>query len=331
MAQQNDNAILSLVNERITAFVSAFSDNAKRLFVDKNGSLFHAGEFGAYREALTRDFLQGFIPQRMGIDTGFVVSASGKISTQCDIIIYDRSVAPVIQNVNYQRFFPIESVCAVGEVKSKMGLTELKEALRKLSRVKSMRDGLYQPDYVYRAKDRDLNRAYEPQRDERDQIMTFLLCDKFDFVLNEANARKILECYVEEDPQYPANLRHNMVISLKDSLLTYLYPNKQDKVLYQFPVKFTETATSQREEDDEESRFKGMPLKNRFVMPAEGSIEHIRHFLSMMHSGLTAISVLFPDMAKYIPAGEVVANLDIDAIPGFRVGAALPANDSEAS
>ena len=65
-----------LIEERIDIFRSAFAQRAKVLFhdEDKHNRLRHPGEFGTYREGVTRDFLQSFLPQRLAIDTGFIVN-----------------------------------------------------------------------------------------------------------------------------------------------------------------------------------------------------------------------------------------------------------------
>ncbi len=51
-----------LIEERIDIFRSAFAQRAKVLFRDdeKHNKLRHPGEFGTYREGITRDFLQSF-------------------------------------------------------------------------------------------------------------------------------------------------------------------------------------------------------------------------------------------------------------------------------
>lgn len=289
--QQNFNAFQTLLNEKIRIFVDAFCDGSRRLFVDSNGELVHPGEFGTFRESITRDFLKGFVPQRMAIDTGFIVNSYGKISSQCDIVIYDRSVTPLLQNADHQRFFPIESVCAVGEVKSLLSLADLKIALRKLSSIKLMRDSLSTPSYVYCTKEDGLASTYEPHRDERDQVVTFLLCEGFKFDLN-AKAEEILGCYVEEDPKYPTNLRHNFVLSIKDSLLTYLYPNKNDGTLYPFPSKKTQIFDYGDTSELQASHITSCPLTNRIVFPSPGSFEHVRHFSNMLHQTLTSTVVV---------------------------------------
>ncbi|WP_152035320.1 DUF6602 domain-containing protein [Paraburkholderia terricola] len=308
--QQVGNALQALLDEKMRVFAEAFVDGSRRLFVDDKGALVHPGEFGSYREAITHVFLRAFIPQRMAADSGFVVTSSGHISTQCDVVIYDRSVTPLLQNDYKQRFFPLESVCAVGEVKSVMSLADLKAALRKLSGVKSLRDTLYEPRYVHCVKEDGLASEYEPHRDERDQIITFLICEGFAFDIAD-KMEEVLSCYIQEHPQYPSNLRHNFVLSIRDGLLTYVHHSGP---LFPFPTKSTEVVHYDNTSEPQRVTVEGRRMKNRLVMPHPGSFEHLRHFSTMMHQALTIVSVLFPDMGRYIQAQDDVWYKDVDAV-----------------
>lgn len=308
--QQSGNAIQALLNEKIRTYADAFCEGSRQLFVDSEGALVHPGEFGSFRESITRDYLQAFVPQRMAIDTGFVVTASGKVSTQCDVVIYDRSVTPLLQNANRQRFFPVESVCAIGEVKSVLKLVDLKKALRKLAMVKSLRDSLYEPWYVHCSKEEGLRSKFEPERDERDQLVSFLICERFDFDFAE-NAEEILSCYLEAHPKFPVNLRHNFVLSINDGLLTYLHP-KKDGTLFPFPTKITEVAIFGDAGELKSVSLQARALTNRALIPFPASFEHMRHFSSMLHQALTAVSVLFPDMSRYIPSQDEILFKDIE-------------------
>jgi len=310
MKRQSENAIQALLTEKIRAFSSEFLENSRQLFVDDQGQLIHPGEFGTYREAITREFLQAITPQRLAIDTGFVVDSGGRISPQCDIVIYERSITPLLQNANKQRFFPVESVCAVGEIKSVMTLKALKEALRKLAMVKYIRDCLHEPMYVHSKKDAD-RETFAPQRDERDQMVTFLICERFDFDMVD-KFKDVLSCYREAAPDLPANLRHNLVLSIRDGLLCYLYPNG-DGVLYPFPTKLTQVEDCKETSQVQEVRLVARTLKNRALLPAGGSLDHIRHFCTMLNSTLNLVSVFFPDMATYIVRPDPIRHIDVDA------------------
>ena len=308
--EQSANALSTLLNENIRIFKSAFCESSRELFVDRNGKLVPPGEFGVYREAVTRDYLNAFIPQRMAMDTGFIVNAEWRISSQCDIIVYDKTVTPLLQNANRQRFFPIESVCAVGEIKSIVDLAQLKAALIKLAKVKSLRDTLFEPSYVHCAKEEGASKAiFSPDRDEVDQIVTFLICERFDFNLVD-NAKDILEGYVSESPTLSVNLRHNFVLGIQNGLLTYCHPKKN--VLYPFPMKATKVMDCSGGIDPKSAAIIGKKLPNRVILPSEGSFEHIRMFSTMFHQALSQTSVFFPDMGRYIAPQEDVSWLDFD-------------------
>src|SRR6266567_5578074 len=110
---------LALIDAHARAFAAEFADTARHVFVDEaQGRLIHPGEYGGYREALVRDLLSQFLPEAYGVSQGFVISPEGEVSPQCDVVIYSRLYAPVIRTPEQQRFFPVESVVAVGEVKS---------------------------------------------------------------------------------------------------------------------------------------------------------------------------------------------------------------------
>ncbi|PMY60272.1 MULTISPECIES: DUF6602 domain-containing protein [Pseudomonas] len=303
--QQPDNALSTLLDEKIRSFVASFIQSSRRLFVDENGKLVHSQEFGVYRERIVSDFLKLFSPERMGVDSGFVVTSGGRISSQCDIVIYDKTVTPLIRDDHRQRFFPIESVCAVGEIKSRMSLSELKLALRKLAKLKSLRDSLYKPSYVYTLKSGGVRDSiFEPERDELDQIFTFLICESFSFNLQK-HLCEIVDCYTEQHPKHPFCHRHNVILSLNDGLIAYLHPSGS---IFQFPSQLL-TLTDQ----NGSSKRKVSLMKHRLILPQEAqSIEHLRHFCTLFHQGLTTVSVLYPDMGRYIQSKEDVMFVDLE-------------------
>lgn len=303
--QQSDNALSTLLDEKIRSFMASFVDSSRRLFVDENGTLVHSLEFGVYRERVVSEFLKLFSPERMGVDTGFVVNSAGSISSQCDIVIYDKTVTPLIRDDQHQRFFPIESVCAVGEIKSQLSLGQLKKALRKLAKLKSLRDSLHRPSYLYTMKAGGLyGSKFEPERDELDQIFTFLICESFTFDVQK-NLQEVVDCYNEELPRHPFCHRHNVILSLKDGLLAYLHPTG---ALFHFPSQLMTLVNEHGEHSRQVQR-----LKHRLVLPTEAaSIEHVRHFCTLFHQGLNSVSVFYPDMGHYIQSKEDVMFVDLE-------------------
>jgi len=61
--------------------------NTKNVFTAQD-KIIHPAEYGKYREELLKKWLEIIIANRYGIGHGFVISPSGEVSTECDIIIY---------------------------------------------------------------------------------------------------------------------------------------------------------------------------------------------------------------------------------------------------
>jgi len=91
-------------------------------------SLTHSGEKGRIRELLIGSLFRPLLPADLGIGTGFVVAASGQISGQQDIVLYDRSTLPPAMFDDTTGLFPIESVLYSIEVKSTLTRDELSGA-----------------------------------------------------------------------------------------------------------------------------------------------------------------------------------------------------------
>ncbi|MNC00008.1 hypothetical protein D3C75_473200 [compost metagenome] len=280
-----NSAFTSLLNEKIELFIHSFSMASRRTFADEEtGQLIHAGEFGTYREAILRDFLRLCIPVRLDSGTGFLISSEGTISTQIDIIIYDKSAIPRIESIEHQRFFPVEGVCAIGEVKSKLSKSELKKALNKLAKAKATLDELSTTTPIYR--DQILSQIpFSRERNEYDRPISFLICEKFDF--NTDSLHSEISSFYETDTK--THHKHNMILSIADGLLLYvdecnrpwLYPTQRDR-----------------------------PIKNRFVVPHSNPLTHFHLFCSYMSHGVGSATTIAPEMVKYIPQTETAYNYD---------------------
>lgn len=262
-----------ILMSKINSFVQTYSNDSKNIFVDKDGRLIHPGEFGTYREKIVSSMLRCIVPHRLDIGTGFIITADGKVSTQCDIIIYDKNHSPLIENTEYQRFYPIESVVAVGEIKSDLSKEKLKDALFKLKNFKMLRKNVSTDEhFIYR----ELNGSkYSPEYNPYDQITTFLICNKFNFnyenIVNEMN-----DIYSQCDNY----LRHNMILSINDGCLMYKDKNQQFMV---YPIIGTEK------------------LRNSLLKPTEFNIyDHIVMFLNYLYMSVSSTTILYPDMSCYI-------------------------------
>ncbi|MCO1454710.1 hypothetical protein L0Z02_23735 [Burkholderia multivorans] len=280
-----NNAFTSLLNEKIELFKHSFSVASRRSFADpETGALHHAGEFGTYREAILRDFLRMCIPANLDIGTGFLITATGAISTQMDVVIYEKSAIPRIESVEHQRFFPVEGVCAIGEVKSRMSKSTLKAALNKLAQAKSKADEVSSTIALHR--DRVLSqRPFDREKNEYDQIFSFLVCEGFDFDPRSIPI-EISEWYESDIKRHH---KHNMVLSVEDGLLLYV---DEQNVPWMYPTQQTKT------------------VRNRFVAPGENPMAHFHLFCTYMFGATSSTTILFPEMVSYMPNLAAVNNHD---------------------
>lgn len=259
--------------EQIEIFRNSFSNVSKRLFYDEvQGKLIHPGEYGLYREAIVKDFLKFIVPLNLDISQGFVINSNNDISTQCDIVVYDSRVTPLIQSESRQRFFPVETVCAVGEIKSNLSKQDFKIAINKLTKVKRQRENLNTKTLIRKV----FPGEYNPEFCPYDQLFTFLICQKLDFDLQ--NIVTDINNLYSSDLTY--RYRHNLVLSLEDGLLLYYDPKERRPMMY--PTLGYEC------------------LKNRLVKPSSNQLIHYKLFATYIFMGISRTTILFPEMADYI-------------------------------
>jgi hypothetical protein len=98
---------------------------------------FHLGEFGRAREKVSQAFLKPLTPPRLAIADGFIVRSDVGVSRQCDLIVYDPAAAPFAGEPQAGLFFPIESVVAIGEIKSSLNRDTFREAVAQLDNLRS--------------------------------------------------------------------------------------------------------------------------------------------------------------------------------------------------
>jgi hypothetical protein len=195
------NKIFQAILERkIDNFIKSFVIDSRSIFY-KDDILIHPGEYGKYRENTLKDLLKILIPTDFKINDGFVITAKDEVSTQCDIVIYNSSELPFL-NDGISQFYPIESVLAIGEVKSDLDKKRFKEALVKLARNKMLQDSRLGTEK---------KRKYSFK--ENDYLNTFLVCRKltfnFDFNFDEIYG------------DIPCKYWHNCILSIEEGLLAY--------------------------------------------------------------------------------------------------------------
>jgi hypothetical protein len=93
----------------------------------------HRQSAGEAREHALIEPLKSNLPSRVGVEQGgFVVDAHGNESAEMDVVINDKSLGTVFNAVKGERYFPCETVIAVGEVKTNVDSnTTLTDALKR--------------------------------------------------------------------------------------------------------------------------------------------------------------------------------------------------------
>ena len=275
------NIFEQLLLEKIDNFKSAFINTSERVFFDEKGNLIHPGEFGRYREHICKDFFKFIVPSRLDIGQGFIINTFNNVSHQCDIVLYYYKSTPLLESTERQFFYPVESVAAVGEIKSVLTKTLLKETINKLAEVKILREQVKNPTII--KKERGI--IYNPKDDWYDQIFTFIVCKKLDFDISNLPT-EINSMY---DPTLEYHHRHNLILSIEDGLLAY-YDTNNKTMMY--------------------PKWRGANLKNRFVYPDKNKYVHFKYFSSYLFLGTTSATILYPEFTDYM--GNIVGGMLIN-------------------
>ena len=96
---------------------------------------------GAAMEQPVRKQLEQILPRGIGVGSGFVIDTSGETSRQIDVVLYEKDICPVfsINRTPETTYYPCECVVAVGEVKSALDGSSLKDAFSKVGSVKRLK------------------------------------------------------------------------------------------------------------------------------------------------------------------------------------------------
>ncbi len=186
------------------------------------------GLIGGAREHPARFQFERLLPAAAGVATGIVLDGERNVSRQTDIVIYERSQAPVfsINNTAEATYFPVEGVAAVGEVKSTLGINELCDAFEKVSSVKSLRrysvpeNGLAWGAKAFRNYGENSSfigittEDFDQDQKPLDQVFGFVLCNRFG-----ASSRTMLDHARDLWIETPPSLAPNLLVSLNDGFI----------------------------------------------------------------------------------------------------------------
>ncbi|MEA2202936.1 MAG: hypothetical protein QOI89_3649 [Solirubrobacteraceae bacterium] len=113
----------------------------------KNANIAHRGEKGTAREIVAvRQFFDQYLPGHVqAVHNGEIITANGDVSPQCDVIIHDPTMPPMLTTQSY-RILPNECVYGVVEVKSNLDRKELFDACDKIRAAKVLPKTAFDPD-----------------------------------------------------------------------------------------------------------------------------------------------------------------------------------------
>jgi hypothetical protein len=139
-----------------SSLATALDSVATRMLADyrASGVVRHRGSKGTVREATFIDkYLRKYLPRNViAAHSGEVVSVSGQVSGQCDVLVMDPSTPPLWDEDDY-RLVPSECLYGVIEVKSALDSTELRKAWKQIAVVKQLPKAAYFPDFFHRTRE----------------------------------------------------------------------------------------------------------------------------------------------------------------------------------
>lgn len=277
-------------------------DHSELIFnKDDKEKIFHNGEYGKYREEACKDFVKSIIPGGQDINDGFLINTEEGdegISTQCDIVVYDKK-SPIF-STSHIKFFTVETVTAIGEVKSTLDTGNLIDALIKLARNKEMR--VKNVEYCtvnYRDPLYEARTSYDPYKYHVDHMMSFLICKKIDVSDKKLLMEKIEEAYVSNGIE--GINRHNMILSIEDGLFLYWDPYK--------------TPFYDKEKSWAYPMMAEQPFKQRFIpVTSKDRHYHFKQFAHQLFLGLASTTVLHPETARYFnwEKEKLISKIDME-------------------
>ncbi|QGQ44771.1 DUF6602 domain-containing protein [Metabacillus sediminilitoris] len=92
---------------------------------------------GMITEETIKTFLNNHLPSKYSIGAGYVVAHDGQSTGQLDCVIFAHASCPLWYNKKYQ-ILPSESVCAVLEIKQKLTIERVKDAIKIISGVRRL-------------------------------------------------------------------------------------------------------------------------------------------------------------------------------------------------
>jgi hypothetical protein len=122
------------------------SKSLRSKFEEIREAVNHRGLKGNANEHIVSEFLERYLPSRIGFCTGEIIDSNGERSKQTDVLAFDAATSPKFFQSGDIKILPIESVYAVFEVKAMLNKSEIENAFSNMQRVKSLEKKAYFPN-----------------------------------------------------------------------------------------------------------------------------------------------------------------------------------------
>jgi hypothetical protein len=264
-------------------------DNVAKLmkieFENQAKLLGHPGEVGTGRENVLKTILTKYLPKRYAVDSGFVIDALGNQSKQIDIIIFEANYTPIFEVVEGKRFFPCETVVAVGQVRTSVGSTgQMQECLENIKSVKVLdRSNRGNNQLITGPGISITGMKFNPQEEYRDQIFGFIFCSSSMKKDNIVQAMKTFNKLNER------RFWTNLFVNYNEFLIEYLEEEEEREFLSENPMKASHIALIER---TEKSDILGL-------------------FIGMLHLFLNHAHIARPNMLSYCNLEKSIKNQKI--------------------
>jgi hypothetical protein len=169
----------------------------------------------------------------------------------------------------------VETVAAIGEVKSILSKSDFLESLVKLSIAKQLRN--VEGKSVVRRATGIL--GSEVGQHHFDHLVSFIICEKLSFKLDNITAE--VSKHYEESGILPQH-RHNLILSLEDGILCYKnHLLERKNVAWMYPTVWSEA------------------MKSRFIFPGNNGRNHFGFFTAYLFLLCANATIYLPHLSDY--------------------------------
>ena len=271
---------LEIFKIKVDNFITEM-ERARSLYEDlsKKNKLIHSGEYGMYKERSLRELIEFIIPFRYKTTDGYIINSFDETSTQCDLILFDKLNTPLIEFGSRFQFIPVESVAAIGEVKSTLSRNEFIETAIKLSKNKE----ICKPSTEFAKLSQNYNRElFSP--------FSFIICDNITGIDDKYTFKDLIKDLVKRysEEGIDVNSYFNIIICLSHKKAfgyrtssVYKSPDLPEGTKIYYPLRFGD-------------------VMNGSIVDCADQYNLLREFASSLAQSLNQRPQYFPDPVDYL-------------------------------